>query len=104
LYNLKVTKLEMCDGTQINPGSLTVFIGPNNAGKTRALRDILNDLQGSSLEQVVIKHVESTRSQTFNELKESDYQSFFEPTEQGSRWQDLGADLCSQQVASVYVV
>lgn len=87
----------MCDGTQINPGSLTVFIGPNNAGKTRALRDILNDLQGSSLEQVVIKHVESTRPQTFNELKESDYQSFFEPTEQGSRWQDLGADLCSQQ-------
>ncbi len=37
IYNL--TKVTFSDGTEIVPAQLTVLIGPNNAGKSRALRD-----------------------------------------------------------------
>ena len=39
---LRITSLEICDGTQIpmEPGSIVFVVDPDNVGKTRALREI----------------------------------------------------------------
>ncbi len=42
MYSYRLSSLVLNDGTEINPAALTVFIGPNNAGKSQALKDILN--------------------------------------------------------------
>lgn len=40
VYRYRLSNIQCNDGTQIALGDLTVIIGPNNAGKSRALRDI----------------------------------------------------------------
>ncbi|WP_026752089.1 ATP-dependent endonuclease [Sediminibacterium sp. C3] len=41
MYTYKIQKLTLKDGFEITPGQLTVFVGPNNSGKSRLLKDIL---------------------------------------------------------------
>lgn len=40
MYTYKLTRIELNNGKVIQPGNLTVIIGPNNAGKSRMLKDI----------------------------------------------------------------
>jgi energy-coupling factor transporter ATP-binding protein EcfA2 len=40
VYVYRLNEIEGSDGTKIEIGDLTVIVGPNNAGKSRALRDI----------------------------------------------------------------
>jgi ABC-type hemin transport system ATPase subunit len=40
MYTYKLTRVGLNNGLKISPGNLTVIIGPNNAGKSRALKDI----------------------------------------------------------------
>ncbi|WP_175681699.1 ATP-dependent nuclease [Burkholderia cenocepacia] len=40
MYVYRLDQFESNDGTKVNLGDLTVIIGPNNAGKSRALRDL----------------------------------------------------------------
>jgi predicted ATPase len=47
VYNYKITSLRFNEGSSLTPGQLTVLIGPNNAGKSCALRDIV-ELAASS--------------------------------------------------------
>ena len=42
MFSYRLSSLVLNDGTKTNPSALTVFIGPNNAGKSQALKDILN--------------------------------------------------------------
>jgi predicted ATPase len=53
MYTYRLTELEFNEGTKISPSGITLLIGPNNAGKSRALRDIAsitaNFNSGSSL-------------------------------------------------------
>lgn len=64
---VKITSLELADGTRIQVGKLTVFIGPNNVGKTRALRDIYDEFTGSSLPRVVVRETLFTKPESFAE-------------------------------------
>ncbi len=40
-YLYRLTKIVLNDGKEFDPGNLTVIVGPNNSGKSRALKDIL---------------------------------------------------------------
>jgi hypothetical protein len=41
LYSYRIASLVLNDGTEFVPSDLTVFIGPNNAGKSQALKDVM---------------------------------------------------------------
>lgn len=42
MYSYRITEIGLNDGTRLKTGNLVVIVGPNNAGKSRALRDIVN--------------------------------------------------------------
>jgi ABC-type cobalamin/Fe3+-siderophores transport system ATPase subunit len=42
MYQYKLNNIVFNDGSSINAGDLTVVIGPNNSGKSRALKDMLS--------------------------------------------------------------
>ena len=58
-YQYKLLSVTVNDNTVVRPGRLTVLVGPNNAGKSRALKDIasLTTLQ-NPLPSVVVSAVE----------------------------------------------
>lgn len=45
-YSFKVNKLVTADGTVIKPKKITVFIGPNNSGKSKSLKEIRSEILG----------------------------------------------------------
>ena len=87
----------------MSPGRLTVFVGPNNAGKTRALKDIVAALCGSHERLVAMRAVDCARPDGVRELMNSaqDYSFIAErvgvapgvPEAFGSGWTGLGVDL-----------
>ncbi len=46
------------DGLVLRPTNLTIFVGPNNAGKSQTLREIDNHLVGNLIENKVLKDIE----------------------------------------------
>lgn len=63
-----VKKIIFNDGTEIEPNKneIILFVGPNNVGKSRALKDIKNDLNRKSSDKIIIKEIEYDAS-NFNE-------------------------------------
>lgn len=45
-YSFKVNELVTVDGTIIKPKKITVFIGPNNSGKSKSLKEIRSEILG----------------------------------------------------------
>jgi ABC-type cobalamin/Fe3+-siderophores transport system ATPase subunit len=41
-YRYRITRIQFNDGRSLQPGNLVVFVGPNNVGKSRSLKDILS--------------------------------------------------------------
>ncbi|MGD0655094.1 MAG: hypothetical protein ABSA16_12170 [Thermoguttaceae bacterium] len=41
-YQYKLLDITLNSGTVLHPGKLTVLIGPNNSGKSQALKDIVS--------------------------------------------------------------
>ena len=73
MYTYKLTRVGLNNGSEISPpGNLTVIIGPNNAGKSRALKDIAwkttKDTPGQG---IIVNDVEWTLPQNFKELREA---------------------------------
>ncbi len=72
MYRYKLTRVGLNNGLKISPGNLTVIIGPNNAGKSRALKDIAwkttKDTPGQG---IIVNDVEWTFPQNFQELREA---------------------------------
>jgi predicted ATPase len=72
MYTYKLTSVKLNNGSEISPGNLTVIIGPNNAGKSRALKDIAwkttKDTPGQG---IIVNDVEWTPPQNFKELREA---------------------------------
>ncbi|MFT3927075.1 MAG: ATP-binding protein [Myxococcales bacterium] len=93
----KVTSLLLTDSTPVPTGRLTIFIGANNVGKTRALKDIYDELTGSALRRVVVTRTDFQKPATFAELQSSSFATFFEASEGGSRWTALSSDLCGNE-------
>ncbi|MEP6516897.1 ATP-dependent nuclease [Microcoleus vaginatus] len=72
MYTYKLTSVGLNNGLKISPGNLTVIIGPNNAGKSRALKDIAWTTTKETLSQrIIINEVEWTLPQKFQELREA---------------------------------
>jgi len=71
-YHYNFTRITFNDGTSISPGPLTVFVGPNNSGKSRALRDVASLTTGNDAPQtVVVRDVEAHYPTSLRELRES---------------------------------
>ena len=69
MYRYSLTKLTLNDGSQLVPGKLMVIIGPNNAGKSRALKDIsLLSTVYESPRTVVVNEAEWTMPATTEDL------------------------------------
>lgn len=47
-YRYKINKINLKDGTSIQPGRVNVFVGPNNCGKTQLLKDMLAYITGAA--------------------------------------------------------
>jgi energy-coupling factor transporter ATP-binding protein EcfA2 len=72
MYTYKLTSVGLNNGLKISPGNLTVIIGPNNAGKSRALKDIAWTTTKETLSQrIIVNDVEWTLPQNFQELREA---------------------------------
>lgn len=71
MYIYKLTRIVFNNGEEVHPGNLTVIIGPNNAGKSRTLKDIAQKTTRSRpLSGVVVSDVEWTIPQNLQELCE----------------------------------
>lgn len=46
-YSFKVNELVAVDGTTVKPKKITVFIGPNNSGKSKSLKEIRSEILGN---------------------------------------------------------
>lgn len=57
-YVYRVNRIRMKCGTEIEPKRLTVFVGPNNGGKTRTLRDIYYELTGLESGNVTVESID----------------------------------------------
>lgn len=96
-YNYKLTDLVFNDGTTIQPGKLTVFIGPNNAGKSRALKDIVAiTTRGKSANAIVATDANWTRPDNLQAL--SDQYDIKRYLDENGNWvfRTLQPDLCSE--------
>lgn len=74
-YRYRISRVQFNDGTSLRPGNLVVFVGPNNAGKSRSLRDILSICappQGPTPRPLVVQDVEWTRPSDYGELEGRD--------------------------------
>jgi predicted ATPase len=74
-YKYRITKIEFNDGTSLEPGNLVVFVGPNNAGKSRSLRDILSicaPQQNVRSRPLVVQHADWTVPLGLEDLEERD--------------------------------
>jgi AAA domain, putative AbiEii toxin, Type IV TA system len=74
-YRYRITKIQFNDGKSLQPGNLVVFVGPNNVGKSRSLRDILTICappQNVSPRPLVVQEVDWTTPSRFEELEERD--------------------------------
>jgi len=67
-----LTEIAFSDGSSIKltKGEAIIIVGPNNAGKSRALRDIQNFIQNNREQLVVVKNVGEHRGGTSQELKD----------------------------------
>ena len=69
MYTYKLTRIVFNDGRVIEPGNLTVIIGPNNAGKSRILKDIAaKTTQNQLITGVVVRNIGYTLPQSIQEV------------------------------------
>ena len=71
MYTYKPTQLTFNDGTIFTPRKITVIVGPNNTGKSRALKDIATLVTTPHLPVVVVKDVQWAMPQSLQELYDS---------------------------------
>lgn len=58
MYRYRLERIRFNEGTEIEPGSLTVVVGPNNSGKSRFLKDVKDFCTSQYLAPVVLSEVE----------------------------------------------
>jgi hypothetical protein len=71
MYKYKINEVRFTDGTVVHPGALTIIVGPNNSGKSRALRDIETLTTGGKRPHVVVSSVEFPMPQGIEEFFEA---------------------------------
>jgi len=101
MYAYRIELLEFNDGTQLNPGNLTVICGPNNVGKSRLLKDItLFSTSHAPPASVIIRKARYVLPQNVDKLRKA-YPVERYRHERG-HWfhRALVPDLCSEYTAS----
>jgi hypothetical protein len=68
VYTYRLTRLGFNDGTTFVPGQLTIFVGPNNVGKSRALKEILSLAGGETTKRVIVRSLDFTAPESLDEL------------------------------------
>lgn len=71
MYTYRLTDITFSDSTTLKPGHLTILLGPNNVGKSKALRDIVEFT--TSLHEgrpKVVTHVEWQMPKSISEVSE----------------------------------
>ncbi|MEH2063652.1 MAG: ATP-binding protein [Nostoc sp.] len=72
MYTYKLTHILFNDGLKIIPGNITVIIGPNNAGKSRVLKDIAwKTTQDKHSQGIVVTDVEWTYPCSLQEIRDT---------------------------------
>jgi hypothetical protein len=74
-YRYRITRIQFNDGTLLEPGNLVVFVGPNNVGKSRSLRDILSlcaPQVNAPPRPLVVQEADWTIPSNFEQLEERD--------------------------------
>jgi predicted ATPase len=72
MYDYKLTHILFNDDTTFEPGELTVIVGPNNAGKSRALKDIVAKITANrSPSGIIVKDVKWTLPETLQDIREA---------------------------------
>jgi hypothetical protein len=95
MFHFRLTKLILRDETAVEPAPITLVAGPNNAGKSRLLKEIVAHVTTLKLDFLLLKVVECSVPAKLEELRSS-YD--VEPHLAGNRmdgWSVLGPDLCS---------
>lgn len=94
MFSYRLSSLVLNDGTEIKPAALTVFIGPNNAGKSQALKDILNLSTRPSHARRDVVVVAKTNFQLPEKLADmvQAYPSLTRSQDQNGNWQYHGLD------------
>lgn len=68
LYRYRIEKINLKDGTSIEPGKINVFVGANNCGKTQLLKDILAYITGTRTDPVLLNGLELPYPTTWEQL------------------------------------
>jgi ABC-type multidrug transport system ATPase subunit len=104
MYTYKLTRIIFKDGTAIEPGSLTVIIGPNNAGKSRVLKDIVakttQTTQNQLIPGVVVGDVEWTLPQSIQKLHETYNIERYRDEHGNWTFRTLAPELCRESLTS----
>ena len=97
MYTYKLTRIVFNDGTEIQPGNLTVIIGPNNAGKSRTLKEIAQRTTKSRFPTgVVVRDVEWTTPQNLQELREAYQLERYQDENQNWMFRTLAPELSQE--------
>ena len=68
-YRYKINKINLKDGTSIQPGRVNVFVGPNNCGKTQLLKDMLVYITGARTELVLLNSLDLPYPSTWEQFE-----------------------------------
>ncbi len=72
MYQYKLTEITLNDGTTVIPRKLTVIVGPNNSGKSRALKEVSTfATNANTMSGVVVNNVKWTMPNNIEDLRES---------------------------------
>lgn len=67
-YKFEITKILFKSGNQIQPGRINIFVGANNCGKTRLLKEIFEFTIGDIGNKILLKWVSLPKPKTWKEL------------------------------------
>src|SRR4051794_21136753 len=96
MYRYKLEEIEFEDGTRISMGPLTVLVGPNNAGKTRALRDIVTLATATQHRRAVVTDIKFPIPANIEDLLESYKVEIFTQTDGSVYLRGLASTLKTQ--------
>lgn len=73
MLRYRIDKIQISDGTQLDTslGGVVIFVGPNNSGKSQALKDILGLMRdGGPYQGRTVTELSFTKTGSFDEAKE----------------------------------
>ena len=74
MYKFKINNININSlngNAVIEPNNINVIVGPNNSGKSRLLKEIINYLAGDLNDLKIINDIGFTMPSSFEELNES---------------------------------